>query len=331
MTVDVLTPQVCAGFRPDVGPAPIRAVTLPLVPLAVVTFQFDPALHLGDRLVRWETLAVAGAILVGLFVAALVAGRIPAGDVALGNEADGRLRRDDLLYIVLGIAPGALAGGRLADVALHLDYFRANPEAVLDPARGGLSLTGAVVLGSLSGALVARLFEAPLGRWLTVAAVPILLVLGLGKAAEILGGTGQGLPFDGATATRYLGAGPWGSLGPAVPAHPAQAYEAAAVGMILLVVLFLWALGAFRANDGRAFPVAVGGWAVARFAVATTWRDPATVAGLRTEQLLDLAVLGLAVLGWLAIVGRSARAGTRDRARGPGSPAWPDPEEPRRF
>ena len=68
-----------------------------------------------------------------------------------------------------------MIGGRLAYVALHLDYYRAVPNAILDPVAGGLALSGAVVLGALTGGIVARLFEAPAGRWYTLAAIPMLL------------------------------------------------------------------------------------------------------------------------------------------------------------
>ena len=45
--------------------------------LAAIVFDFDPYLRLGDRAVRWETLAIAAAVLVGILAAALIAGRTP--------------------------------------------------------------------------------------------------------------------------------------------------------------------------------------------------------------------------------------------------------------
>jgi hypothetical protein len=44
---------------------------------------------------------------------------------------------------------------------------------------------------------------------------------------------------------------------------------------------------------------------VARFVVASTWRDPAVAGPLRMEQLLDIGVLVIAMLG------------LRERARAP--------------
>ena len=279
--------------------------------LAVITFTFDPLIHLGDWAVRWETLGIAAAILIALVVAGLIAGRVP---MPLPDGADlfGHLRRDDVLFIAVGIVPGAVIGGRIAYVALHLDYFSRFPATIADPATGGLALSGAVLLGALTGGLVARLFDAPVGRWYWVAVVPMLLALSAGKAANILGGTGQGLPSSLDHATRYLGPGPWGSLGPDVASIPAQAYEAIGVAVLLGLMVAAWLLGAFRSRDGRAFAVALGGWAVVRFGVAATWRDPTVVGPLRAEQVLDLGIIAIAAATYAAILVRKRRSGRRD-------------------
>jgi len=56
-----------------------------------------------------------------------------------------------------------------------------------------LSLLGAVLGGALSGAYIAGLLEGTTRRWADLAALPMLLALGLGKLAQLLGGAGQGL------------------------------------------------------------------------------------------------------------------------------------------
>ena len=304
------------------------------MPLAIITFDFDPLVQLGDRAVRWETVAIAGVVLLALVLAALLAGRtgLPPDpdDPATGQR---HLRRDDLLLIIIGIVPGAVIGGRIAYVVQHLDFYRSNPQAVLDTTSGGLALSGAVVLGALTGGLVARLFDAPLGRWYRLAVLPMLLVLGLGKAAMILGGSGQGLPSAADFATRYLGPGPWGSLGPAVPSDPSQAYEAIGVLVVIGLLGLARLLGAFGRADGRVFAVVLGLWAAVRLVVAGTWRDAPVIGGLNGEQLLDLAIVALALVVYLWIVRWGSRTGeTRpapDAARS--ELAWPDPETRRPF
>ena len=173
--------------------------------------------------------------MLGLVVAALLAGRI-AGRRRLDRRGHSRRRRatdrgtcgaTTCCSSLLGAVPGAVVLGRLGYGLLHLDYYAGDWRALLDPAQGSLELTLAVVGGTLTGIYVAALLDAPVGRWLHVAIVPLLLVLGLGKAAQALGGSGQGTAADLAWATAYLPPGPWGSPGAEIPAHPAQLYEAA--------------------------------------------------------------------------------------------------------
>ena len=272
------------------------------MPFAVIQLNFDPYLRIGGQAVRWETLALAAVILLALLVTAVAAGREPT------PSADGRsLRRDDLLFIALGIVPGAVLGGRLTYVLFHLDYYLANPALIADPSSGGLALTGAVVLGTLTGMYVARLLEAPIGRWLDFAAVALLIGLGLGKLAEALGGSGQGVIASVSWATAYMGPGPWGVLGPELPAHPAQVYEALGDALVLADVLVLGRFGPFRIGDGRRFVVALGGWAIVRFVVAFFWRDAPVAGPLRAEQLLDL---GLFLIGAILLVVLARRPAT---------------------
>ena len=184
------------------------------MPIAVIAFDFDPLLRLAEGLVvRWQTLALAAAIAATLILAGLIARRAT-------------LRADDLLFIAVGTVPGAVIAGRLGYVLLHFDYYAANPGAILDPGLGAMELALGVVGGLLTGSYVASLLGAPVGRWWHAAVLPLLLVLGVGKLTMILGGAGQGTPSGAAWATAFLGPGPWGSLAPALPSDPSQAYEA---------------------------------------------------------------------------------------------------------
>ena len=132
----------------------MRRAHEPRAPRLDLAFDFDPALALGDRAIRLETLGLAIAVLAGLLWAALIAGRTPAFEGWIGTPAHAgherasvvpeavaddepwHLRRDDLLFIVLGAVPGAVVMGRAFAVLVHLDYYRAFPQAILDPALG---------------------------------------------------------------------------------------------------------------------------------------------------------------------------------------------------
>jgi len=150
----------------------------------------------------------------------------------------------------------------------------------------------------------------------------------------VLTGTGQGLPSDGDIATAYLGAGPWGSLVPALPSQPSQAFEGIATLAILAVLALALMLGAFRHRDGRLFFVAIGAWALARALISITWRDPVVAGGLGAGGLIAVAIaIGSALaLVILTIRGRRVASDMSDgRSTGVAEVVWPDPETRPRF
>jgi len=242
----------------------------------------------------YETLALVVVIFGGLLLAARIGSQTPA--VGPYVPAPG-LRIDDLVFIVVGVVPGAIIGGSIGYVLDHLAYYQANPSAILDPTQGGLTLSLAVPFGIVTGILIARLLGAPVVRWMHAAALPLLFVLGAGKLLGILGATGQGAPADLAWSTAYGGPGPWGSLAPAVASHPAQVYEALAIGLAVVVFALVSRFEVIARRDGAALFAALGLWAIARFVVAFSWRDPAAIGPLRMDQALAIAVLVVAIIG----------------------------------
>jgi prolipoprotein diacylglyceryltransferase len=292
------------------------------VPTAVIEFTFDPILRVGDSAVRLETLALAGVILAVLLLGARIAGGTPAAGEDPGPFVHRpRLRRDDLLFIALGVLPGAVAGGRIGYALLHLDYYASAPFALLDPALGSLELSLAVLGGAGTGAMVARLLDGPVGRSFHVATLPLLVGLALGKAATALGGDGQGTQSDLPWATAYVGPGPWGSLAPGVPAHPAQLYEAVATVVVLVLMVAVLAAGGFGKRDGRSFLVALALWALGRALAAATWRDATLIGPFNAGQLIALAI-AVGAVGLAVRFPRLAAAPSRP----PSEPTWPDPE-----
>ena len=262
---------------------------------AVIQLAFDPVLRLSDTAsVRYETIGVAVVLFLGLLIAARIASQTPT--VGPYVPAPG-LRIDDLVFCVVGAVPGAIVGGRLGAVLDHFDYYRANPAAIIDPAQGALTLTLAVPFGILTGGVIARLLGAPVARWLHAAALPLLFVLATGKLMGVLGASGQGTPSDLAWATAYTGPGPWGSLAAHIASHPAQVYEAVLVTLAIVALIAASRLEVVSRLDGAAMFVALSLWAVARFVVGFTWRDPAVLGPLRAEQLLSLVVLAIGVVG----------------------------------
>ena len=292
------------------------------MPIAVLTFQFDPFAHLfGDLTVRWGAIALVVVIVAALILAGILA-------------RAGGLRPDDVPLVAVGIVPGAVIGGRIGYFLVHAGFYGSAPDQLLDPSIGGLDLGLAVVGGFLTGCYVASLLGASIGRWLHLAAAPVLFALGAGKLTMVLTGSGQGVPSFGDWATAYLGPGPWGSLVPALPSQPSQAYEGIATLAILAVLTLALMAGAFRGRDGRLFFTAIGLWAIARALVSTTWRDPVEAVGLPVAGLI---AVGIAIGCLVALVYLTVRRSRGSPESEPGSSAgsidvaWPDPETRARF
>jgi phosphatidylglycerol---prolipoprotein diacylglyceryl transferase len=309
----------------------------PLSPVpAVIELTFSPIVSIGGIDVRLETVAIAVVIFVALVIAALIARRMPVdlGQATNALDDDGEpnhLRADDLLYLAVGALPGAVIGGRLGYVLLHLDYYTANPNAILDIGQGGLELALAVVGGTLTAAIVATMLGGSLGRWMHALVLPVLFAIGAGKLAMALGGSGQGVPWDGAYATAYLGPGPWGSLAPGIPSHAAQVYEGVAAFLVVFALVFLLTAGAFARRAGELFLLGIALWALARAGVAALWRDPAVVGPLNMGQVIALGVAGGALLLLVATTAAARRSATHPDTSGAApvdgglSPDWPDP------
>ena len=313
--------------------------------LAVIRLDFDSTITWLGLTVRRETVAIAAAVFVAMVLAAIAAGRMQARldrldgsgerDRDHGRDGEPRLRRDDLVLIAFGAVPGAVVGGRLGYGLIHFDYYSAHPAALTDPGQGSFALTLGVLLGIFGAMGVARLLTAPIGRWLHVASLPLLLALGLSKLAMVLGGAGQGQYSDSSWATVYVRPGPWDSANPGLAALPSQAIEG---GLVLLVaalmlvgpVLLRFRLRRWRRvvrpgwaarrdwallRGGYRFATALCLWALVRALAAFTWRDARIVGPFGAEQLVLLAI-PLACLAWFAATRfrgwlRTARAGGR--------------------
>ena len=293
---------------------------------AVVSLDFDSTISPFGLTVRLETLALAGVVFLMILAAAIGAGRMPAKEPE--DDADGetrmpRLRRDDLLLIAFGAVPGAVAGARIDYGLLHYDYFSKDWHRLLDPGQGGLALTLAVVLGTVTAVMVAALLSAPISRWLHVATIPLLLGLGLGKLAMVLGADGQGKFDTGSWTLVFTGSGPWQSANAGVAAIASQVIEGLlvlAAALALMVIPFLLRLRVRRwrrfvrpgyapatawgmLTGARRFFTAICLWAAIRLGVAFTWRDAAVLGPLNAEQLILASVIvlfaALDLLAWL--------------------------------
>ncbi len=251
---------------------------------AVIVLDFDPWLRVAGLSIRWQAIALTVVIALSL---ALLAWSL--------RRLEGGARVDDVAFVVLGILPGAVVVGRFVHGLDYVGAYGAEPLALFDLSRGSLSLVGAVLGGALAAVYVGRALHVPVGRWAAAAAIPLLLAIGLGKLAMVLGGAGQGAPFGGDWALAFGGDWAWTSTAPGIPAHPSQVYEGLWALAGILFLLAVARLARDRVRGGTWLLIALAWWLAGRFVVAFTWRDEPVVGPFGGEQLATLVALVIVV------------------------------------
>lgn len=229
----------------------------------------DPvALAIGPLAVRWY-----GLMYLVAFVQVILLGRLRARQPHMAAAGWRAEDVDDLLfYGVLGV----VIGGRLGEVLFyHPAYYFANPAEIIAVWKGGMSFHGGF-LGVLAAmALWARRRGR---RWMDVMDF-IAPLVPLGYAAGRIGNF-INAELPGRVADASL---PWAMIWPNVdklPRHPSPIYQALVDGVLLFIVLWLYARkprpylavsGVFAAGYGLArffteyfrtpdYEVAIGSW-----------------------------------------------------------------------
>lgn len=202
----------------------------------------------------------------------------------------------------VGVA--ALVGGRVLYVLQNeFESFMDHPALLLMVWMGGLSFYGGLIGGMIALVVFARRRGLSLLVMYDVAAPAAAAGQAIGHLGCLIGGDSYGIPTDLPWAVIYRNPAAMAPQG--VPLHPTQAYEA-----ILLAVLFLglWLgrerLG--RIGNGAVAAAYLFGLATIRFGLFNLRDEAAVLLGLKTAQLIGLAIAVLAVV--LLVAARQARA-----------------------
>lgn len=244
----------------------------------MITVPIDPILFsIGHFMVRWYSLIVVTALLIGIAIATREARRKGLGD-------------DVVSELVLWLVPAGLVGARLFHVVDHWsDEYAANPIRVLYIWEGGIAIWGAVL-----GGLVALVFLAWRRGWrlpvlLDTLAPGVVLGQGLGRIACVITGDAMGQPTTGPFGFAYTSPR---AMVPQLGVYytPTPVYE-----LIMNVSIFalLWGLRRRNLPDGALFLLYILLYSAGRFLI-TFWSSYQTIAfGLNQAQIISL--IGLTV------------------------------------
>jgi phosphatidylglycerol:prolipoprotein diacylglycerol transferase len=242
--------------------------------------QFDPiALKLGPLQIHWYGLMYLAAF--GLFM--LLAAR----RVRLPWFSAAGWKRSDVEDMLFWGVVGVVLGGRLGYALFYKPgYYAAHPLEVLMVWQGGMSFHG-----GLLGVLVAMaLFARSRGRRFLEVTDLIAPCVPLGLAAGRVGNFING-ELWGRAADPSL---PWAMVfpqsGTLIPRHPSQLYQVALEGVLLFVLLWLYA-GKPRPT-GQVSGAFLVGYGTLRF-IAEYFREP--------DSFLGLLALNMSMGQWLCL------------------------------
>lgn len=204
---------------------------------------------------------------------------------------------------VVWVGVAALVGGRLLYVVQNeLESLADHPAHLLMIWMGGLSFYGGLIAGLIALAVFARRRALPFLAVLDVAAPAAAIGQAVGHIGCLIGGDSYGLPTDLPWAVIYRNPAAMAPQG--VPLHPTQAYEAVLLGL-LFVGLWLGRRRLELVGDGAVAATYLLGLATVRFVLFSLRDEPAVLFGLKTAQLIGLAIATFAVA--LFVIARQSR------------------------
>ena len=238
--------------------------------------------------VRWYGLAVVVAAAVAIWLARREARRRGIAP-AVASDA------------VVWVGAAALVGGRLLYVVQNeLGSLADHPALIFMVWMGGLSFYGGLIAAAVALVAFARWRGLPILVVFDVAAPAAAIGQAIGHLGCLIGGDSYGITTDLPWAVIYRDPAAMAPQG--VPLHPTQAYEAIVLGLLFAA---LW-LGRRRLQglgDGAIAAAYLFGLAAIRFGLFYLRDEPAVLFGLKTAQLIGLALVALAVVLFIAARG----------------------------
>jgi len=249
------------------------------------TISIDPIIFsVGHFMVRWYSLIILAAVLVGLWVS--------------GREAERRGMNKEIIYdLAVWLIPAGILGARLFHVIDHWHHeYATAPLTALYIWQGGLAIWGAVIGGVIALLILCQRKGWQLLPLLDTFAPGLVLAQGIGRLACIITGDAMGKPTAGPFGFAYTNPG---AMVPQLGVYytPTPVYE---LLMNIGIFALLWSLRRRRWPDGALFLVYLSLYSAGRF-VITFWSSYQIVAfGLTQAQWISLVGLGagLALLAY---------------------------------
>ena len=241
------------------------------------------ALQLGPLAVHWYGLTYLAAFGLFFFLASLRLKHQPYAAIT-GAGAWSRQDIEDILF--LGVM-GVVIGGRIGYCLFYKPgYYLSHPLQILAVWQGGMSFHGGLLGVLVSQAWFARSRQRPWLQVMDFIAPCVPTGLAAGRVGNFINGELWGRLSDPAL--------PWGMVFPGsgsmLPRHPSQVYQFLMEGLLLFVLLWLYARGPRK--TGQVSGAFLVGYGMFRF-IAEFFREP--------DDFLGILSLGLSMGQWLCV------------------------------
>ena len=245
--------------------------------------MIDPvALRIGPLAVHWYGLTYLAAFGLFLWLGSRRLRHPPFVSLA-GAGAWSRKDVEDILF--LGVL-GVVLGGRIGYCLFYKPaYYLAHPLEVFAVWQGGMSFHGGMLGVVAAMVWFARSRQRPFWQVADFVAPCVPTGLAAGRVGNFINGELPGRLSDPGL--------PWGMVfrgAGDLPRHPSQVYQFLLEGLLLFVILWLYARR--ERAQGRVAAVFLGGYGVFRF-VAEFFREP--------DAHLGLLALGMSMGQWLCV------------------------------
>jgi phosphatidylglycerol:prolipoprotein diacylglycerol transferase len=246
----------------------------------MITISIDPILFsVGHFQLRWYSLIVTIAMLVGVLFAIREAGR-----KGLDTEAVS----ESLLWIIIA----GLIGARAFHVIDHWpDEFAANPIRAIKIWEGGLAIWGGVLGGLVAASILAHVHQWKLSRLLDSLAPGAVLAQAIGRFACIITGDAIGRPTNGPFGFAYSSPN---AMVPQLGVYytPTPVYE---ILMNLAIFSLLWRLRRKGLADGVLTLIYLVMYSFMRFFIAFSSAYKTIAFGFNQAQLISIVVFVISV------------------------------------
>lgn len=238
------------------------------------------ALQIGSLTVRWYGVLIASALVIGLLIAA--------------KRADhAGIARDDIYDFFIVMVPSIIVGARLWYVIFQWDYYSRFPGDIIKIWNGGLAIHGGIIAGLIAGALFCKARKLSFLKLADVLIPALPLGQAIGRWGNFFNQEAYGrqtdLPWAITVHDPILG---W------IHVHPTFLYESVWDLCVFLILLFVIERKVKKTDGELLFSYFIL-YSIGRFFIESLRTDSLMFFGLRTAQLVSLALIAAGIVGLL--------------------------------